>query len=91
MITKTQSFQTSDGKLHDSISAAQVHEMAALIDSTPVDKMAQFLVEQKDKVVDILTMTTRSKPRARAINGGTRKRTPRAVAVNQNANGPEPV
>jgi len=31
-------------------------------------------IAERDKIVDILTMTPKSKPRARAVNGGTKAR-----------------
>lgn len=35
------------------------------------------IIQNADRIVDILTMTPASKPRARRINGGTKKRTPK--------------
>jgi len=33
-----------------------------------------LILDKKDKIIDILTMTSSSKPKARAVNGGTKKR-----------------
>ena len=83
MIQKTQSFQTSDGKIHSTISEAQRHEIVELIkeiespELTAVDRIAEHLVNHQDRVVDILTTKATSKPKARAINGGRKVRTPK--------------
>lgn len=41
------------------------------------------LIKQRDKVIDILSTTATSKPRARRINGGTKKR--KAITANAEA------
>ena len=81
MITKTQSFQTSDGAIHASIDSAQAHELKVLLVQDTLKLMpeqqhevARILVAYRDQVVDILTTGPRSKSKARAINGGTKKR-----------------
>jgi len=86
MIEFTKSYKTSDGKLVASIPEAQVHELSILLGQVQVgdgetqrDVLAKFILEKKDVVVDILTTTSTSKPKARAIHGGTKKRTPKAV------------
>lgn len=81
MIEKTQSYKTSNGKIFGSIKEAQVEEIAVLIGGVIESKCAQevfdMLVGNAEKVVDILTAKGSSKPKARSINGGTKKRTPR--------------
>lgn len=93
MITKTQSFQTSDGTIHASIEDAQAWELKALLMQDTLnlskeqqDATAKILVTYRDKVIDALTTGPRSKPKARSINGGTKRRTSRGV----NAPSPTP-
>jgi len=91
MIPKTQSFQTSDGKIWETIQLAQRHELICLMDETLDNKdemlkrvkeaIADHLVISQDRVVDILTTKASSKPKARSINGGTKKRTPKPSTV----------
>ena len=79
MITRTQSFQTSNGQVFGTIEEAQRHELAVWIkalgysDDESVTLAASM---QKDaaKLVDTLTTTATSKPKARRVNGGTKKR-----------------
>lgn len=79
MITKTNAFQTSDEKQFPTLEEAQIHEIACLLpeeqDSLNWQRdVADKLLKQKDKLLDILTTGPRSKPKARKINGATRKR-----------------
>lgn len=50
--------------------------------STPwtVEEIANEIYKHSAKVIDILTMKTNSLPKARKINGGTKKRTPKHIA-----------
>ncbi len=81
MITKTKSYQTSDGKIFGSIPEAQAHEVRTLATAEfapdVADKVAVWACANCDKLVDILTTKGSSKPAARAVNGGTKKRTPK--------------
>ena len=45
------------------------------------DVAAAVIVARKDRVIDILTTTARSKPKARAINGGRKNRFPKTPAT----------
>lgn len=82
MITKTTGYQSSDGMIHGSIAAAQKAELkllfgkhSTIVKSEPEsDHLADVLLKESDKLIDILTMTSKSKPRARKINGGTKTR-----------------
>lgn len=81
MIEFINAVSTSDGKVHNTLEEAQVHELtAAIIDSgITVDpsacaEIAQRLVISKEKVIDILTTTKTSRPKARKINGGRKAR-----------------
>lgn len=88
MITKSNRprFVTADGTEFKTIEEAQVHELNSMIATIPVAEtnpsaikiIAAFLVENAEKVVDVLSMTLRSIPAARAIHGGRKPRKPRA-------------
>lgn len=43
--------------------------------------VARFIIENADKIIDILTTTATSKPKARKINGGTKVRKPKPTAT----------
>lgn len=84
----TRSVETSDLKLFGSLEEARRHEIELLLSSglpKPLDadltiaETAKLLLEQREKVMDILTTTERSRPGRRKINGATRKK--RAVAT----------
>lgn len=79
MIEFTKSYKTGDGLVFGSIEEAQAHEIAALMKANDLgpngaEAVAQFLIAQKDAVIDILTMTPNSKPKARKMHGGTKNR-----------------
>lgn len=79
MIQKTTSFKTSDGTLCETVEAAQQIEMSTYLKEcdlgvTEIGVLAEALIKAKDKIIDILTMKATSKPRARKVNGGTKKR-----------------
>lgn len=88
MITKIQGYKSSDGKMHASIEDAQASELFEIVvevhrdSGIPiVDTDAKLIVDglmrHRDKIIDILTTTPSSKPKARAINGGRKKRAAR--------------
>jgi hypothetical protein len=79
MIEFTKSYKTADGQVFATIGEAQTHDLStelAKVIPNPLEipQVAQFLLDQKDVIVDILTTTPNSKPKARAIHGGTKKR-----------------
>ena len=99
MIEFTKSYKTSDGKLVETIDAAKQHELALVMANIIQDDdgnskecskdlyceaLAKVLLDNKDAIMDILTTTKNSKPKARAINGGTKKRTAKIVPLNTN-------
>lgn len=87
MITKASSFKTEDGQIHASIENAQKHEIALLTigykEKHPDDEIiiCEWVFENRDKLIDILTTKATSKVRARKVNGGTKKRAAAAVAA----------
>lgn len=94
MIEKISAYKSSDGKFVGAIEEVHKYELKLLFEAAPMgvgvkgskedaDAVANAvacIVNNRDKVVDILTTGPKSKPSARSINGATRKkRTPRAV------------
>jgi len=85
MIQKATSFKTDDGQMFNTIEEAQKHSLELLL--APALKtvpetnreIADAILSLREKVIDCLTMKPSSKPSARKINGGTRKRTPKVV------------
>jgi hypothetical protein len=80
MITFTKSYKTFDGKVFGTLEEAQVYELENLLNKAQGDPrdigktLSKFLLDNKDVLIDILTTTPNSKPKARIIHGGTKKR-----------------
>lgn len=68
MITKTLSYAASDGTIYPTLEAAQIYELATLLDEIPAPSIPAQIVEQKARVIDILSTNSRSRPKARKIN-----------------------
>ena len=92
MITRTNAFVTSDNETHATLEQAQARELELLAEASNLDatglareQFCDWAVANADKVVDILTTKANSKPRARKINGGTKKRNNAAVTANTEA------
>lgn len=86
MIEKCTSFKTSDGEIHASIEKAQNHVLERILMSKGVSDSAGItstILENKDEIIDCLTMTASSKPKARKVNGGTKKRSPKKSATGE--------
>lgn len=77
MIEFTKSYKTADAQVFGSIEDAQVHEISAILGIS--SDISKNIVSNKDKVMDILTTTSNSKPKARTIHGGTKKRNPKTI------------
>ena len=91
-------WRTSDGKKHESLREAQIHELDVIFGSLREAQLpeldvifegfdnnvalvaATLCVQHAEKVLDVLTTRKNSLPKARAINGGTKKRR-KALAV----------
>jgi len=84
MIEFTKSYKTQDGQVFGSIEEAQVHEIAAIFGkgcfSTPKDA-AGVVLNNKAILIDILTTTSNSKPKARATHGGTKNRNKKTIVT----------
>lgn len=80
MITKVNAYQSSDGTAHSSLEEAQKFEIFNILKSggkwadEVLDEVADAIMDNAEAIVDILTTTPSSKPKARKINGGTKKR-----------------
>lgn len=84
MIEFTKAFKTTDGETHASLEDAKRHELVNIFlgqqlpesdqAQKAADDAAQTVLDAADKIVDILTTTASSKPRARKVNGGTKPR-----------------
>lgn len=81
MIEFTKSYKTADGMVHGTIEQAQVHELEVLlsklkgITAGPVtNEIANHILKNKNILIDVLTTTPNSKPKARASHGGTKSR-----------------
>lgn len=92
MITRTNAFQTSDEKTHATLEDAQRHELSLLFTKEDfggapvVGSVAAAILEHAVKVRDILTTTATSKPRARKVNGGSKKRKVEVAALQSAVN-----
>ena len=65
--------------LPDAKQAATMNESQAAIFVSK--NIASIALENSEKLVDILTTTSKSRPAARAANGATRKRKPKSTPV----------
>ena len=86
MITRAPAFVTEDGKSFTTLEDAQRHEIAGLLGldvNEGIEKaVLDRIMEKLELLSDILTTTATSKPKARKVNGGTKKRKPSAEAIN---------
>jgi hypothetical protein len=74
MIEFTKSFKVGDS-LFTSLEQAQEHELALLVGATA----APIILKEKERILNILTTTPNSKPKARKINGGRKPRSAKPV------------
>ena len=83
MIERIQAYKASDGTVFASLDDVQRHDLAAMITDDGMltaERVASTFVANRDKVLDILTTGPKALPKARKINGGTKKR-PTVVAA----------
>jgi hypothetical protein len=78
MIEFTRAFKTASG-VYGTLEEAQLAELAVLFkDAESVgvnpESVAQLVLDNTDQIVNILTTTKDSRPKARKENGGTKKR-----------------
>lgn len=77
MIEFTKSYKTGDGLVFGSIEEAQSHEIANIFKKNPTstaEEIANVVLKNKTVLIDVLTTTPNSKPKARASHGGTKAR-----------------
>jgi len=90
MITFAKSYKTSDDRIFGTVIEAQTHELEIIFEdvnitatvgkSCAVD-IANAIISKKELIVDILTTTPNSKPQARSLHGGTKKRPSKTVVT----------
>ncbi len=73
MISKIHAFQTSDNQTFSTIEAARAHELEIFITSkgqvpTEPNGVAEFLIINAEKVMDLLSTKANSRPAARKVN-----------------------
>lgn len=91
MITKIAAYKSSDGTAHSTLEEAQRYEIESIFETHPSpdkgrgewdrEEIAKRILESSGHVIDILTMKPNSLPRARSVNGGTKKRKPKHIAA----------
>ena len=74
MITRSTAFVTSDNETFATLEGAQGHELMLVLGCADDNPVIPILLKNADRIIDILTTTPTSKPRARKANGGTKKR-----------------
>lgn len=89
MITRTNAF-VSNGKTFATLEEAQQAALDDLFSKHATDPASLTVLKYRDEIIDILTTTKTSKPSARKVNGGTKKRIGRKTAEEQPEN-PQPL
>ena len=78
MIEFTKSYKTVDGRVFSTIEEAQKHEVKIALnfsdEGNTSDTIIAVIMAKKDILIDILTTTPTSKPKARKMHGGTKVR-----------------
>lgn len=80
MIERTNAFKVGDRSFLTLVDAQKCELKTLLLETkftfpiTGPEEIVDWLLDNKVKVLDILTTTNSSKPRARKINGGTKVR-----------------
>lgn len=91
MITFKRCYITSAGSACASIEEAQQAELCLLFGSTGAgNECAELVVKHKEEVLNILTTTEKSRPRARAVNGAKRGRKIVPATLGRAAAAPQP-
>ena len=102
MIEFIKSYACSDGNVFATLKCAQEHELVLLLTpeieailaagapNVPPIAAARAITKHADKVVDILTTTAKSRPKARRAHGGRKPRKKRVDPIFQDV-GPDSV
>jgi uncharacterized protein (DUF488 family) len=100
MIEFTKSYKTADGQVFGSIEDAQIHEIEVLFEKNPFETpadAAKIVLKNKTILIDVLTTTPSSKPKARTTHGGTKNRNKKTIitdattSITSSANVPDGV
>lgn len=82
MIEFTKAY-VSNGKVFSTLAEAQAVEIEQILGETmtgpDVAEFALTIVKHGERIVDVLTTTASSKPKARSVNGGKKQRKPKVV------------
>lgn len=90
MIEFVKAFKTSSG-VFNTLEEAQAEELRQLLapaaDEKPLkaEEAAEILIANASKVLDILTTTKDSRPKARKVNGGSKTRRPKVISASETA------
>lgn len=80
MITFQKAYVCSDTNVYATLELAQEHELELLLNAEKgtepltIIRVAQLIVLLKTKILDVLSTTAKSRPRARSLNGGKKQR-----------------
>jgi hypothetical protein len=84
MIEFTKSYKTADGQVFGTIEEAQLHAIGDIFEDPKNSQapslkghgpeIATVILSNKGMLIDVLTTTPKSKPKARASHGGTKNR-----------------
>ena len=83
MIEFTKSYKTADGEVFATIDEAKRHELELALakinlNGAPMSQLlgdvALLILTAQEDIIDILTMSPSSKPKARKLHGGTKNR-----------------
>lgn len=89
MIEFTKSYKTADGEVFATIEEAKRHELVIALKkinipqgaNVSMDDVATLVLTAQDEIIDILTMSPNSKPKARKLHGGTKVRGKKTVVT----------
>lgn len=79
MIEHTKAYKVGENTF-STLELAQRYELETMLKGTTdlsLQSVCAWIVDNGDKVMDVLTTGPRSKPRARKINGGAKTRKPK--------------
>jgi hypothetical protein len=87
MLQFTKAIRASDGAAFFDLDDAQCHELKLLFvpengAAFSFEAILEKIVAEKEKVIDILTTTPRSRPKARSLHGGKKNRKPKLEVPN---------
>lgn len=81
----------ANGVTYATLKEAQTAEIAAILLPSPTSddkprsyfEYAKQIVDNAERIIDALTTTEKSRPKARAVNGGRKPRKPKAAVTPQ--------